>query len=230
VSTDETPGPLGGPASDEHPAPLGAPASDLHIARPVAGVPTIAGDDPAPLGAPASARAVDLDAGAGLGPVVPGAPPWSRAYQVAVVVSDLDRAVAFYESLGIGPFREGPSAHTVERIVRGVPSPETKVAGRIAQLGPIELELFQPLEGPSIQREFLETRGEGPIHVCAYTDDLQRDVAWMAERGTDVISFGRLSDGGSFAYFDTVAVGGLVLELYELGPDGEQIPTAEDAA
>jgi methylmalonyl-CoA/ethylmalonyl-CoA epimerase len=153
------------------------------------------------------------------------APPWARAYQVCVVVSDLSRAIAFYESLGMGPFREGPSAHTTRRVVRGVDAPETRLAGAIAPLGAIELELIQPLEGPSIQREFLEQHGEGAIHLCAYTDDLQRDITWMRDhRNVAVISFGELSDGGSFAYFDTQAVGGLVLELYQLGPEGEVIP------
>ncbi len=154
-----------------------------------------------------------------------GAPPWSRAYQICVVVSDLDQSVAFYESLGIGPFREGPSAHTTRRLVRGVESPETRLAGRITQLGELEFELISPIAGPSIQREFLERHGEGAIHLCAYTDDLERDIAWMREHGqTEVISYGELSDGGRFAYFDTQAVGGLILELYELGPDGEVIP------
>ncbi|WP_181780132.1 VOC family protein [Pseudonocardia pini] len=158
-------------------------------------------------------------------PLVVGAPPWARVYQVAVVVPDLAQAAAYYESLGIGPFREGPSAHTTKRLIRGVESPDTVVKGLIAPLGAIELELFEPVAGPSIQREFLERRGPGPIHLCAFTDDIDRDIAWMAERGTPVISYGELSDGGRFAYFDTIAIGGLVLELYQLGPDGEIIPT-----
>ena len=40
---------------------------------------------------------------------------WDRTYQIGVVVRDLDQAKAFYERLGIGPFEEGPSAHTLER-------------------------------------------------------------------------------------------------------------------
>ena len=155
-----------------------------------------------------------------------GAPPWVRAYQVGVVVRDLDSAIAFYESIGLGPFREGPSAHTLERLIRGQRSPQTRVRGAIADLGALEFELLEPVAGPSIQAEFLDRHGEGALHVCAYTDDLQRDIAWMAERGVGVISYALLADGGSFAYFDTLATGGVVLELYELGPDGEQIPLA----
>jgi methylmalonyl-CoA/ethylmalonyl-CoA epimerase len=156
---------------------------------------------------------------------IDGAPPWTRAYQVCVVVADLARAAAFYESIGIGPFREGPSAHTIRRCVRGAEAPTTRLAGLIAQLGELELELIQPIAGPSVQREFLDRHGEGAIHLCAYTDDLQRDIAWMRDQPkVGVTSYGELSDGGSFAYFDTDGVGGLVLELYQLGPEGEVIP------
>jgi hypothetical protein len=63
----------------------------------------------------------------------------------------------------------------------------------------------------------LDGRGEHALHLCAHTDDLERDIAEMAERGFPVISQGRFSDGGSFAYFDTRAIGGLILELFQPG-------------
>lgn len=144
---------------------------------------------------------------------------WDRTYQVAVVVRDIDEATAFYERLGIGPFVEGPSAHTLVRKIYGKDAPDAKVKGRTAQMGPIELELFEPVAGRTIQSEFLEQRGEGAIHICAYTDDLDRDIAELAELGHEVISYGALADGGKFAYFETRQVGGLVLELFQTGTD-----------
>ena len=142
---------------------------------------------------------------------------WDRAYQVGVVVRDLDRAVEFYERLGIGPFEEGPSAHTVERRIYGEPAPDAAVRGRIAQMGNIEFELLQPVSGRTVQGDFLEEHGEGVVHICAYTDDLERDVEELTGLGYEVISHGVLEDGGRFAYFDTRQVGGLVLELYQTG-------------
>jgi len=142
---------------------------------------------------------------------------WDRAYQVGVVVRDLDQAVAFYERLGIGPFEEGPSAHTVERKIYGEPSTDAKVEGRLAQMGNIEFELLQPVSGRTVQGDFLEEHGEGVVHICAHTDDLERDIEELTELGYEVISEGKLSDGGRFAYFDTRAVGGLILELFETG-------------
>ena len=142
---------------------------------------------------------------------------WDRAYQVGVVVRDLDQAVAFYERLGIGPFEEGPSAHTVERMIYGEPSTDAKVKGRLAQMGNIEFELLQPDSGRTVQGDFLEEHGEGVVHICAHTDDLERDIEELTALGYEVISEGKLSDGGRFAYFDTRAVGGLILELFETG-------------
>ena len=142
---------------------------------------------------------------------------WDRAYQVGVVVRDLDQAVAFYERLGIGPFEEGPSAHTIERKIYGEPSTDAKVEGRLAQMGNIEFELLQPVSGRTVQGDFLEEHGEGVVHICAHTDDLERDVEELTALGYEVISEGKLSDGARFAYFDTRAVGGLILELFETG-------------
>ncbi len=144
---------------------------------------------------------------------------WDRAYQVAVVVRDIDQATAFYERLGIGPFKEGPSAHTTVRKIYGQDSPDTIVKGRTAEMGDFELELFEPVAGRSVQGDFLAEHGEGVIHICAYTDDLDRDIAEMEALGHEVISYGELADGGKFAYFDTRQVGGLILELFQTGTD-----------
>lgn len=146
---------------------------------------------------------------------------WSRTYQVGVVVRDIDRAVEFYERLGVGPFVEGPSAHTLERKIYGQDAPDVKVKGLITQMGPIEFELLQPVAGRGIQAEFLEKHGEGVVHLCAHTDDLDRDVADLTGLGYRVISSGLLDDGGKFAYFDTREVGGLVLELFQTGKKWE---------
>ena len=142
---------------------------------------------------------------------------WERTYQIGVVVKDLERAVTFYEGLGIGPFEEGPSAHTTRREIYGESQPDVRVRGRLAQMGPIEFELLEPVTGRGIQAEFLEERGEGVVHICAYTDDLSRDIELMESRACPVISYGELDDGGRFAYFDTRQIGGVILELFQTG-------------
>lgn len=140
---------------------------------------------------------------------------WDRIYQIGVVVESIEAASAHYAKAGIGPFTEGPSEAAHDRRVHGLPS-DAVVRGACVQLGPIELELLQPVSGASFQAEMLRERGEHALHVCAYTDDLDADIAEMAAAGFPVVSEGTLADGGRFAYFDTRAVGGLILERHEL--------------
>jgi hypothetical protein len=68
-----------------------------------------------------------------------------------------------------------------------------------------------------VQGDFIDERGEGIVHICGYTDDLDSDIEEMARLGFEIISQGEFDDGGKFAYFDTREVGGVVLELFQTG-------------
>lgn len=144
---------------------------------------------------------------------------WATSYQVGIVVRDMERAVEFYETLGIGPFVANGSGTASERKVYGEPAPGTVVRGAIAPMGSIELELLSPVSGPSVQQEWLDTRGESVIHVCARTDDLDAVIAEMQSRGFPPISTGTFVNNERFAYFDTREVGGLILEFMQPGTD-----------
>ena len=146
---------------------------------------------------------------------------WDKTYQIGLVVRDIDKAMEYYESLGIGPFHEGPSAYAIERRVHGKDMPENKVVCRLAQMGPIEFELMQPVAGQSLQQEFLDEHGEGVLHICAYTNDIAKDIEEMGECGRDVIAYAKFDDGGICAHFDTREIGGLSLELFERGCNWE---------
>jgi len=143
--------------------------------------------------------------------------PFSRPYQVGVVVKDMDKAIEFYQALGIGPFVEGPSVRAVDRRVYGKPA-DVIVKGSIAKMGQLEFELLQPVRGESIQKEFLDSKGEGVIHICFFVDDIDKEVAKLAEEGFKVISSAIVTGFSKFAYIDTREVGGVILELVQRGP------------
>ncbi|MBI2831718.1 MAG: VOC family protein [Chloroflexi bacterium] len=138
--------------------------------------------------------------------------PFSRLCDVAVIVRDLERAIAFYQSLGIGPFEPTAATGVTDRKVYGKPS-NAKLKGVRTQLGPVELLLVQPIEGESVQKEFLDTKGEGISKLGFEVDNLDREVAEMEKKGFKVISSGRFPNGGGFAYLDTRKVGGVILAL-----------------
>jgi methylmalonyl-CoA/ethylmalonyl-CoA epimerase len=136
---------------------------------------------------------------------------------VCMVVKDMDKAIKYFEALGVGPFKPflgGPEGiPVIGKTVRGEPS-DYDMDLRLADggMGGMALELIQPLKGRSIYDEFLEEKGEGIHHICYHVEDLDKETAEMASRGFKVLQTGATS-GARWAYFDTDKVGGTIIEL-----------------
>ncbi|NUR90267.1 MAG: hypothetical protein HOY71_39840, partial [Nonomuraea sp.] len=84
-------------------------------------------------------------------------PLFRQLHHVCVVVSDLDKAVAYYESLGVGPWYDYPKGTAY--VEYEVPNAEASAAMRYkcADLDNVQLQLCQPPAAPdSPQRRFLE--------------------------------------------------------------------------
>jgi methylmalonyl-CoA/ethylmalonyl-CoA epimerase len=126
--------------------------------------------------------------------------------QVGIVVRDLDLALRGYaDRLGVGPWRV--STYAAPRLtgtrVRGVPV-DYSMRIALAWTGTMNWELIQPLEGPSIYREFLEAHGEGLHHILVDCGDrsLEQMIAEFGARGWKPLMEGCFM-GNSFVYFDT---------------------------
>ena len=140
--------------------------------------------------------------------------PFLKVDQVGVVVKDIGKTIEHLASLGIGPFEPAHSTPIIEREVRGKPGDyELKI--RFAQLGQVELELIQPVKGECIHKEFLESKGEGIHHLGFFVDDIGKEIAKLTKQGIKIPQSGRRANGGGFAYLETDAVGGIVLELIQ---------------
>jgi len=131
--------------------------------------------------------------------------------QVCIVVKDLQKTVeSFWNILGIGPwalFTFG-SPTLRDRKCYGKPAWGWE-NGALAQVGPIELELFQTVEGLSVYQDWIDKHGEGLHHVKFITEDMdvERTARIMAEQGfTSILSgrFGPPEYKGQFCYFDTI--------------------------
>ena len=146
----------------------------------------------------------------------------SDVQQVALVVRDLDKTMAEYtERLGIGPWwvtLYGPPRLTEMRI-RGVEVPYSmKLA--IAWTGNTMWELIQPVDGPSIYKEFLAAHGEGLHHVLVEHRGTAFEAAIDAfsARGCPPLMEGRFGEI-RFAYIDTEGPLKTVLEIVDR-PEG----------
>jgi catechol 2,3-dioxygenase-like lactoylglutathione lyase family enzyme len=139
--------------------------------------------------------------------------------QVGILVDDLDRALERYATrFGVGPWRiytYGPSTLT-SMSYRGEPGTFSMLLALAGQSP--QLELIQPLEGPSVYHEWLERHGPGLHHVAVEVDSLTQTIATMELAGYPLLQLGRGfgPDGdGGFAYFDTQDDLGVIVEAIE---------------
>lgn len=140
--------------------------------------------------------------------------------QIGILVRDLESACRRYSALWqCGPWRVytyGPEMLSSQSY-RGDPS---QFVVRIAlNSATPQLELLQPLVGPSVYDDWLERRGEGLHHVAAFVEDADEAIASMAEAGYAVLQQGRgqgLDGDGAFVYFDTEADLGYLYEVVQV--------------
>jgi methylmalonyl-CoA/ethylmalonyl-CoA epimerase len=137
--------------------------------------------------------------------------------QIGVVVEDLDRTIAFYESaFGLGPFdvREVGAPNVWDR------GEEKPIKARLgfATIGPNELELIQILEGDSFHLEFLRKHGEGLHHLGFFVKDFGAKLEQAKAMGFEVLQMDPFRQ--AYAYLDTRQCGGIIFEL--ITPLGDQ--------
>ena len=136
---------------------------------------------------------------------------FTKVHHVGVVVADMDKAVAHYKSLGIGPF-EPLILSPAEGVLRGKRLITTPIIS-MGAVGGIVIELLQPTEEDSLVKEFYETKGEGIHHIAFLADDIDKETAKLVEKGFKVIFSQKFGEGGC-AFFDTGQVGGVFIELF----------------
>jgi catechol 2,3-dioxygenase-like lactoylglutathione lyase family enzyme len=143
--------------------------------------------------------------------------PFRTLHHICVVVHDIDRATAYYESLGIGPWQEYPPLSGYTH--RQVPDDEAFVAMRyrFANLDNVQLQLCQPPERDCPQRRHLDAKGEGVFHV-GFECPLPEAREQAAALGLEVLMRGERDNGTGFVYFDTEPDAGYVLMCRQSTP------------
>ena len=132
----------------------------------------------------------------------------NEVQQVCLVVKDLQRTMeAYWNILGIGPWAvfEFGSGRVPNFQYYGKPA-HARYRGAIAQCGPIELELFETIEGPSVYQDWIDEHGEGLHHLKFLCDDIDEVTRLLAEQGFPSIQSGHFGDpkekAGGFNYID----------------------------
>ena len=149
---------------------------------------------------------------------------FKEVVQIGVVVKDMDRSIRILsEVFGIGPFSRvddwPPSDRSdFERYYFGEP---VEFTARMAfvELGAVELELIQPLEGKSIWSDFLARHGEGIHHIRFNTADHEPVIEYLEQNNIGVSQMGSGIRPGTFwVNFDTEEAVGFTIEIMKALP------------
>ncbi len=139
-------------------------------------------------------------------------------HHIGVAVKDIDKAVEYYQSLGIATLKSEilfKSSDFAGFKVNGkTPDTIVKLRIRFVLVGSTQFELIQPVEGESPQKDFLNSRGDGINHIAYTVDDIDKETDKMLKKGVKAIFSGK-SKTAHFAYFDTRGVGNVIIELVQ---------------
>ena len=132
-------------------------------------------------------------------------PIFNKVNQIGMVVKDAEAsAKRYWDDVGIGPWRFytiQPSTSS-DMVLRGKPVEHSFIAA-IANVGDVELELIQPLDGDSLYAEHLAQHGEGLHHLEFGVDDFNETMSHLKEKGYSEIQSGRIFNVGKYNYLNT---------------------------
>ena len=140
-------------------------------------------------------------------------------FQNAWVVRDIEIAcLRWADEMGVGPFflNEYPTGTFSDVTYRGEPADlAMKVA--IAQAGPVQIELIEPITEQCAYRDSVPKGSEGFHHMCVWTLDFDADRSYFESFGYETANSGRIKSN-DFAYFDTRPLMGCMLEVITQNP------------
>ena len=128
--------------------------------------------------------------------------------QIAIVVRDIDDALEKYtRTLGWQPWNvyehKPPALH--DTYLRGKPTDYTMIGAEV-HVGPIVVELIEPVDGPSIYKEWLDSHGEGLHHIAvmrATPEESDATQDHFDKLGAPVLMEGRIGETIRFYYLDS---------------------------
>jgi len=133
-------------------------------------------------------------------------PKVNQINHVAVVVDDMEKALAFW--------RDGLGMNLHE--LRDVPAEKSQVA--FLPLPGSEVELVQPTTDDSGIAKYLAKRGPGMHHICLEVDDIDEMMTQLKTKGIRLINEEPRTavDGKRYAFVHPESTCGVLVELYQI--------------
>lgn len=136
--------------------------------------------------------------------------------QIGIIVKDVEAAArAWAELVGV-PMPEleiSPVWEQAQTTYQGAPSP-ARVKQAFISMDAIDIELMEPVDKPSTWDEQLEEHGSSLHHIAFRIEGMGEKLAWFDAHGMPLLQRGQW-DGGRYAYVDSAAQFGGIVELLE---------------
>lgn len=149
---------------------------------------------------------------------------YTHVVQVGWVVKDLNSVVDYWQMLGLRNIRRAGVVDFPDVTYRGKKTP-LKLKMAFGDIGGVQIEWIQPVEGHSVYNEFLSRHGDG-VHHLAYQMPspavMEQQIEYFKSRGVDVVQSGTWKGQkgeGRFAYLDTAPEGGGITIELTYNPD-----------
>ncbi|MGE0025827.1 MAG: VOC family protein [Thermoleophilia bacterium] len=143
-------------------------------------------------------------------------PAFTEVGQIGIVVPDLEAAMrAWEEGYGIGPwsvFELRPEDCTDVR-VDGRPT-EWSARAATAMIGPVMIELIEPVDATDMFGTFLAEHGPGVHHIAMRTPDYDGTVAARTAGGEPLVLTGTFT-GIEVSYLPTRRDLGTLIEVFK---------------
>lgn len=136
--------------------------------------------------------------------------------QIGLIVRDIEataQAYAAFLGVEVPPRSLTGAVEEAHTRYRGEPT-EARAKLAFLRLGNLQIELIEPVGGPSTWREFLDTHGEGVHHIAFTVDGMQEQVAALEAHGMPLVQRGDYT-GGRYAYIGSSDQLKVILELLE---------------
>lgn len=136
--------------------------------------------------------------------------------QVGIVVRDIEAAIDRYcrvFDVDRPPVIITDGPEQARTVYNGQPTPaRAKLA--FFHMGQVDIELIEPIGGPSTWQAFLDEKGEGVHHIAFWVADTDGAARRLAEQGAGVEQQGHFT-GGMYTYISSAPILGVALELLE---------------
>jgi hypothetical protein len=136
--------------------------------------------------------------------------------QVGIIVRDIEsKARAWSEILGL-PMPNIIITDTLDKTQAEYNGKSTTARAKLAffHMGQMDVELIEPIDGPSTWKDQLDQHGDSLHHIAFVIKGMQDRIAYLDSKGVPLLQRGEYT-GGRYAYLDGIAQLGTVLELLE---------------